>query len=69
MDYVWYVLGYEWVDPDEPAEETKKQRELVLKQVKTTRLRLNPMRRPMVKAQRKPVKFKRFNPPPAQSSE
>jgi len=69
MDYVWYSLGYEWVDPDQPTEKTKKQREEVLKQVKTTRLRLNPIRRPMIKAQRKPAKFKKFKLPPDQSSE
>ena len=41
MSYLWYLLGYE--ELPEPNEKTIKQRHLVMKQIRNSKLKLKPV--------------------------
>ena len=57
--YIWWLLGYE--DEEIEADELqKKKRELLMKQIRESRLTLTQFTRPMLKVDRKPVRYRRF---------
>jgi hypothetical protein len=56
-DNVWYYLGYDTENNIEPSQETIKQRHLVMKQIKLSKMRLKCISKPPVKK----VRFKHKN--------
>jgi hypothetical protein len=60
-DNVWYYFGYETENEVKPSPETVKQRHLVMKQIKLSKMRLKHHIKPPVKKVRFKTKHRRVS--------